>query len=75
MDIITLGNLTLCKYTLVTFTLGNLALSPRFSTKIAYVQPKILPPFKIFYTASVTFSSSELDNYPLGVKVSIILPL
>ena len=27
MDIITLGNLTLVKYTLVAFTLGNLALS------------------------------------------------
>ena len=55
MDICTLGNPTLDKCTLTTFTWVTLLLvrivirQVPFATKIVYVQPKNLPNFKIFY--------------------------
>ena len=52
MDIITMGNLTLDKYTLVTFILGNLALRLNNDTP-EYVQSKTLPHFKILYTDGI----------------------
>ena len=77
MDIITLGNLTLGKYTLVGFTLGNLALSLNNHTpgthvsrqKLRRLSVKIYTLSKYFTqttsAASVTFSIS-------GAKVCML---